>query len=324
MLPLARGGFHVIAPDLRGYGRTTGWDGQFETDLSLFSVFNMVRDVVGLLSALGFRTAHVMGRDAGSPLAGWCALIRPDIFRTVTMMTAPFVAAPALSFDSPPISPEAPRARNIDTDLAALPRPRKYYRRYYATREADFNLRNCPQGLHAFFRAYWYYKSADWPGNRPSPLKASSAEEMARMPTYYVMDLNKGMCETALEYMPDPQEVAACKWLTDAEVEVYASEYSRTGFQGALNYYRRNADASLNSQLQIYSGRTIDVPSCFVTGKSDWGVYNTFGALDTMRNKVCPKLDGPHFVDGAGHWVQEEQPEQVTNITLRFLQKHRA
>ncbi len=186
MLPLADSGFHVIAPDQRGYGRTTGWDSAYNTNLNLFSVPNMVRDVIGLVSALGFRTAHVIGRDAGSPLAGWCALIRPDIFRSVTMMTAPFTAAPALPLGTLNATGlRTPPTRNIDADLAALPHPRKYYQRYYATPEADVNLRNCPQGLHAFFRAYWYYKSADWPGNRPSPLRALSAEEMARMPGYY-------------------------------------------------------------------------------------------------------------------------------------------
>lgn len=322
MLPLAEGGFHVVAPDLRGYGRTTGWDGQYDTDLNLFSVPSFVRDAVGLLSALGFRTAHVIGRDAGSPLAGWCALIRPDIFRSVTMMTAPFTSVPALPLNTlaaaAPVTRPAP---NIDEELAALARPRKYYQRYYATRAADPNLRNCPQGLHAFFRAYWHYKSADWSGNKPFPLQAS-AQEMARMPSYYVMDLEKGMCETALEFMPGAKEIAACKWLTDAEVDVYASEYARTGFQGALNHYRRGYDRSLNSQLQIFSGKRIDVPACFVAGRSDWDVYQTSGALDTMRNQVCPKLEGPHFVDGAGHWVQEEQPHQVVRIVREFLRKH--
>jgi pimeloyl-ACP methyl ester carboxylesterase len=122
MLPLAEGGFHVVAPDLRGYGRTTGWDSQYDTNLSLFSLPSMVRDVVGLVSALGLRTAQVIGRDAGSPLAGWCALIRPDIFRSVTMMTAPFTGAPSLPFDTLAApSPEARPVPNIDADLAALP-----------------------------------------------------------------------------------------------------------------------------------------------------------------------------------------------------------
>ena len=322
MPPLASAGYHVIAPDQRGYGRTTGWDGNYDTDLSAFSMLNMVRDALGLVSALGYRSVAVVGHDAGSPVAAWCALIRPDVFRSVVMMSAPFAGAPALPFNTAndtSRSAAAPSGPDIDQQLAALPRPRKYYQRYYTTREADQNMRNCPQGLHAFFRAYYYYKSADWKQNQPFPLKARTAEEMANMPTYYVMDLGKNMCETVAEHMPSPAEIAACKWLTEEDVEVYATEYGRTGFQGALNGYRRGADARLSAELQTFSGRTIDVPSCFISGKSDWGVYQTPGAVDRMRNSACTKMVGFHLVQGAGHWVQQEQAEEVSRLLIEFL-----
>ena len=52
------------------------------------------------------------------------------------------------------------------------------------------------------------------------------------------MDTDKGIAETIAAYMPSPPEIAACKWLTSAELDVYATEFSRTGFQGALNWYR--------------------------------------------------------------------------------------
>src|SRR5579864_4333954 len=164
MLPLAAAGYHVVAPDQRGFGRTTGWDGRYDSDLTPFSMLNMVRDALGLVSALGYRSVAVVGHDAGSPVAAWCALIRPDVFRSVTMMSAPFAGPPALPFNMANDPPPAPGVTNpnIDDQLAALSRPRKYYQRYYTTREADNNMRNCPQGLHAFFRAYYYYKSADW------------------------------------------------------------------------------------------------------------------------------------------------------------------
>jgi pimeloyl-ACP methyl ester carboxylesterase len=240
------------------------------------------------------------------------------------MMTNPFEGPPALPFNNasnstPPNALAAPFIPDIDKQLAALPRPRKYYRRYYTTREADHDMRNCPQGLHAFFRAYYYFKSADWKQNKPFPLKARTAEELAKMPTYYVMDLGKNMCQTVAEHMPSAAEIAACKWLTDDDVDVYASEYGRTGFQGGLNGYRRNADTKLNAELQTFSGRTIDVPSFFISGKSDWGVYQTPGAVERMRNSACTKLVGFHLVDGAGHWVQQEQPEQVSKLLLEFL-----
>src|SRR5689334_4450377 len=97
MLPLAAAGFHVVAPDQRGYGRTTGWDGDYDGDLSSFRLLNLVRDALGVLAALGYRSAAaVIGHDFGSPVAAWCALIRPDVFRSVVLMSAPFAGPPAI------------------------------------------------------------------------------------------------------------------------------------------------------------------------------------------------------------------------------------
>jgi pimeloyl-ACP methyl ester carboxylesterase len=322
MLPLASAGYHVVVPDLRGYGRTTGWDSQYDVDLHAFGTLNKVRDLVGLVSALGDRSVDVVGHDAGSPLAAWCALIRPDIFRSVTMMSAPFAGPASLPSNTAAESPGASSARpDLARQLAALPEPRKYYQDYYTTRASNDNMRTCPQGLHAFFRAYYHFKSAGWKGNQPFPLKARTAGEMAKMPAYYVMDLHKGMCETAIEHMPSAAEIAACQWLTEADVDVYATEYGRTGFQGGLNGYRVGTDPRLSAELQIFSGRTIDVPSCFISGKSDWGVYQTPGAVDRMRHDVCKNMLGFHLIDGAGHWVQQEQPDRVSDLLIQFLRR---
>src|SRR5258708_93072 len=76
MLPIAAAGFHVIAPDQRGYGRTTGWDGDYDGDVGSFRLLNVVRDVLALVSALGYRSvAAVVGHDFGSPVAAYAALI---------------------------------------------------------------------------------------------------------------------------------------------------------------------------------------------------------------------------------------------------------
>src|SRR5271169_4236529 len=98
MLPLAAAGFHVAAPDQRGYGRTTGWDADYDGDLASFRLLNLARDALGLVFALGHRTvAAVVGHDFGSPVAAWCALVRPDVFRRVALMSAPFEGPPALT-----------------------------------------------------------------------------------------------------------------------------------------------------------------------------------------------------------------------------------
>jgi pimeloyl-ACP methyl ester carboxylesterase len=193
MLPLASAGFHVIAPDMRGYGRTTGWDDSYDGDVFAFRLTNLVRDALGLVSAFGYSTAAVVGRDAGSPVAAYCAL------------------------------------------------------------------------------------------------------------------------------MPTAAEIAACKWLPEDELAVYSAEYARTGFQGGLQGYRRIGPRFL-SDLQTYSGRTIDVPSLFIGGKSDWGVFQQPGAFERMQTTACTQMRGVHLIDGAGHWLEQEQPEQVTKLLIQFFQ----
>jgi pimeloyl-ACP methyl ester carboxylesterase len=321
MSPLAAAGYHVVAPDQRGYGRTTGWDDAYDGDLDSFRLPNLVRDALGLVAALGYRSvAAVVGHDFGSPVAAYCALIRPDVFRTVALMSAPFGGPPQLPFNTaeettPSVAPDS---QSVFEDLARLDPPRKHYQRYYQTREANDDMWRAPQGLHAFLRAYYHYKSADWTGNKPFKLSSFTARELARMPTYYIMDLIKGMAETAAEHMPSEEQVAACKWLTDAQLTVYASEFSRTGFQGGLQWYRCLTGKYV-SELETFSGRTIDVPACFIAGKSDWGVYQFPGALERMETMACTQWRGTYFVDGAGHWVQQEQPEAVSRLLLQFI-----
>jgi pimeloyl-ACP methyl ester carboxylesterase len=99
--PLAAAGFHVVAPDLRGYGRTTGWDANYDGDLASFRLLNAVRDALGLVFALGYHdVALVAGHDFGASVAAWCALVRPDVFRSLALMSAPFAGPPQLPFDT--------------------------------------------------------------------------------------------------------------------------------------------------------------------------------------------------------------------------------
>jgi pimeloyl-ACP methyl ester carboxylesterase len=316
MLPLASAGFHVVAPDQRGYGRTTGWDGDYDGDVGSFRILNLVRDALGLVSALGYRrVAAVVGHDFGSPVAAYCSLIRPDVFRSVVLMSAPFSGPPSIAFGPS----AAPSTDTIHDDLAALHPPRKHYQWYYSTRDANDEMRNCPQGVHAFLRDYYHHKSADWHQNRPFPLESWSASELAKLPTYYVMEQDKGMAETVARESPTATDVASCEWLPDEELRVYSTEFDRTGFQGGLQWYRCQTSGDYIPELQLFSGRTIDVPSCFISGNSDWGTYQRPGDFEKMQSNVCTSMLGCHLVDGAGHWVQQEQPGEVKNLIIRFL-----
>jgi len=325
MLPIAAAGYHVVAPDQRGYGRTTGWDGDYDGGLDSFRILNLVTDALGLVFALGYRrVAAVVGHDFGSPVAAYCALARPDVFRSVVLMSAPFAGPPSLPFNTVAAGPDGsdaviPPDADIHAALAALDRPRKHYQWYYSTREADGDMKNCPQGVHAFLRDYYHHKSADWAGNKPFALESWSAGELAKLPTYYIMDLDKGMAETVAEERPCAAEVAACAWLPDSALGVYSAEYARTGFQGGLQWYRCKTGGKFTAELQLYAGRSIDVPSCFIAGKSDWGTHQVPGDFERMQSTACANMWGCCLVDGAGHWVQQEQPEKVRSLLLQFL-----
>ncbi len=320
MPSLAQAGFYVVAPDQRGYGRTTGWSADYDGELYPFRLLNAVRDALALVSALGRRSvAGVIGHDFGASVAAWCALVRPDVFGSVALMSAPFAGAPALPFDTAGKPPGPGAAPDIHAALAALDRPRKHYQWYYSTRPANADMWHCPQGVHALLRGYFHYKSADWAGNRPHPLQSWTAAELARMPTYYIMDLDRNMAETVVPVMPSATGIAACRWLPDNELAVYAGEYQRNGFQGGLNWYRGRTGGLSDSELLLFSGRTIDVPSLFIAGKSDWGTYQRPGSFERMQGTACTNMRGPHLLDGAGHWVQQEQPERVSALLLEFL-----
>lgn len=318
MLPLAEAGYHVVAPDQRGYGRTTGWDPDYDGDLASYRMLNLARDALGLVSALGRNeVTAVVGHDFGSPVAAWCALVRPDVFRSVVLMSAPFGGPPPL-----PIEPSGAMVQQaIDDTLLQLDPPRKRYGRYYGTRETNENMWHSPQGVHDFLRAYYHMKSADWPGNEPFPLEGWQAQEFAKLPHYYVMPAALGMAETVAPEMPNREQIEACAWLPDEELAVYAGEFGRTGFQGGLQWYRASGHADFMREQQLFSGRMIDVPSMFVAGAQDWGVRQRPGGLERMRDEACSDFRGVHLIEGAGHWVQQEQPTEVTRHLLDFLRQ---
>jgi pimeloyl-ACP methyl ester carboxylesterase len=324
MLPIASAGFHVIAPDRRAYGRTSGWDVGYDDDIGPFNTLNQVRDVLALVLAFGYGSvAAVIGHDQGSPIASWASLVRPDVFRSVVMMSSPFAGPPALPFNTSEL-PQADAAKGapidpIDEELAALNPSRKYYQKYFTTRPANEDIWHPPQGIHAFLRAYYHMKSADWKQNAPFPLKARTASEWAKLPRYYVMDLDKNMAQTVAPEMPSAAAIAACMWLPDDELKVYSSEFGRTGFQGGLNGYRVRWSVKDPAELRLFSGRSIDVPSLFVSGKSDWAVFQTPGDFEKMQKTGCTRFLGAHLVEGAGHWVQQEQAEEVSKLLVQFL-----
>ncbi len=308
--PLAADGYHVVAPDMRGYGKSTGWEREFKAFPTEFKILNLVRDCLGLVASLGHRKAKaIIGHDFGSPVSGWCSLIRPDVFSSVILMSAPFIGAQRSDRSGDPIHQE----------LLKLSPPRKHYQWYYTTPNANDDLMNSPQELKAFLRAYYHMKSADWKANQPVPLQAWTAKELAKLPHYYVMENSKNMAETVSPEMPSPAEIEKCKWLTDHDLNVYVNEYRSTGFQGGLNGYWNITNNQFSSELSLFENCGVKVPSMFIAGDKDWGIYQAPGSLEKMENVVCKDFKGRHLVKGAGHWVQQEKPEDVINLIKNFL-----
>jgi pimeloyl-ACP methyl ester carboxylesterase len=248
------------------------------------------------------------------------------VFRSVALMSAPFAGPPPL--------PESAQAgfrdagavlsgTGIHDRLAALSPPRKHYQWFYSTRAANDDMWKCPQGVHAFLRAYYHHKSADWSGNKPFRLAAWSAEELARLPTYYIMQADRGMAATVAAQMPSAAAIAACGWLPEAELRVYADEFARTGFQGGLQWYRCRTGGHFTYELEIFAGRRIEAPAVFIAGASDWGIHQKPGELERMQSEACADMRGCHLIEGAGHWVQQEQPEAVSRLLTAFLQSGR-
>ena len=161
---LADAGYHVVAPDQRGFGRTTGWVNDYDAPLAPFSLLNVTRDALGLVSALGYRrTAMLVGHDFGSPVAAYCALARPDVFPSVALMSAPFPGPPAFPFNTAesgasPVQPNT-NGQKLAAALAALSPPRTIYQHYLSTREANHDLSHPAQGLHAFLRTFFHVRA---------------------------------------------------------------------------------------------------------------------------------------------------------------------
>ena len=312
-------GYVVVAPDQRGYGRTTGWSNRYEDSIEPFNLANLARDIIGLVRALGYHKVRtIIGHDAGSYVAGTCSLVRPDIFQSCVMMSAPFTGTPPLSQDA--ISRlTRPSLLDFNKQLNALKEPRKHYQVYYSEPSANADMMNASQGIHQFLRAYYHHKSADWHENQPTKLASWDAEVMAQMPTYYIMNKNDTMAETVAPYMPSENQIKNCQWLTNDELAVYASEYTRNTFQGGLQWYRCSVEGVNQKAMSLFAGLQITVPSLFLSGKQDWGIYQTPGAIEYMREQACTSMKEIVLIDNAGHWVQQEQSQAVIDNLSDFL-----
>jgi len=150
------------------------------------------------------------------------------------------------------------------------------------------------------------------------------AHAMEGLPHYYVMPASLTMSEVVQPYLPTQMPI----WLTDEELRVYTSIYTETGFQGGLNRYRTMTDETWNMEasVRIMCGKKVEVPTRYIAGEMDWGTWQTPGAIEALRSenfvlKGRVKEEDLVIVRGAGHWVQQEKPEEVAYALLEFLNR---
>ncbi|MCJ1307935.1 hypothetical protein MMC25_001583 [Agyrium rufum] len=313
ILPLlGAAGYHAVAYDQRGFGRTTGWDSSKPEDLRLL---DLAGDAIAIVHALGYTTCEcVIGHDFGAVGAGISATLRPDVFKRVVIMSHPLKGFPTPKTGQP--------QKDIHSDLAQLPVPRKHYKWYYSSvDEADHEM-SPHQGLKEFIRNYYLVKSAEWKGNKPHQLESWTANELAKMPLYYIMPGASGMRDACASIMANEDSLAMeermAAWLSDTDLAFYVQEYARTGFKGGLTWYNVQTSEKRKWETAVLQDRKLPVPCIFISGAQDWGMYQEPGALEAMKI-YCTAFKGSKVIDDAGHWVQQEKPEAVAVEILDFL-----
>jgi pimeloyl-ACP methyl ester carboxylesterase len=272
---LAEAGYHAVAPDQRGYEQT-----DCPTAVEEYHVFELTADMVGLVDALGGERAVIVGHDWGAAVAWHCALLRPDVFSAVILLSVPYMQR----------SWADPRPTERMKQLAG---EGHFYQLYFqepgkAETELEADVRKS-------MRMLLYSASGD-----------ASPEDRWR----FLFSKSETFLNTGVV----PERLPA--WLTEADLDFFVSEFKRTGFRGGLNWYR-NLDA-LWELAPFLSGAKVRQPSLFIAGELDAVIAMYRPAFEGLE-QTMPGLRKKVLLPGAGHWVQQERPAEVNELLLQFL-----
>jgi pimeloyl-ACP methyl ester carboxylesterase len=279
---LAEAGFHAVAPDMRGYGQTDRPDA-----IDQYTLLHLTGDMVGLPDALGAEKAVIAGHDWGAPVAWHCALLRPDRFRAVIGLSVPF-------WSRFPIRPTCLMPQTED----AL-----FYQLYFQSpgvAEAEFE-----RDVRRSIRSLLFSASGDAPRRENAGTPGNLVGMVPRQGGF-------------LSGLVDPASLPS--WLTDADIDFYVNEFTRTGFRGGLNWYR-NIDRSWEL-LAPFAGSCVSVPGLYIAGDRDL-VVGFPGMQQIIANlaNFVPQLRGSLMLPGCGHWTQQERPLEVNEAIINFIQK---
>jgi pimeloyl-ACP methyl ester carboxylesterase len=268
---LAEAGYRVIAPDQRGYGKSS----QPEA-ISDYDITHLTGDLIGLLDALGEDKAVFVGHDWGSMVVWQMALLHPERMNAVVGMSVPYLHRGPM----PPIQ----MMRNVFGDN--------------------------------FFYILYFQE----PGVAEAELGRDAATTMRKLlagaivregelpdPSNFAND-GRGFAER----MPEPEKLP--DWLSQEELDHYAAEFTRTGFRGGVNWYR-NMDRNWELTEAVGDNK-VQMPSLFIGGKLDPVLVMT---PPDMGVEWLSDHRGTVIIDGAGHWVQQEKPDEVNAALIGFL-----
>ena len=276
---LADAGFHAVAPDMRGYGGTDRPEA-----IDQYTLFHLTGDIIGLVGALGEQTAVVAGHDWGAPVAWHAALFRPDLFRAVIGLSVPFI----------------PRRNTRPTTTMPKTDDAMFYQLYFQEPGvAEAELERDPRHT---LRSVLYWGSGD--ARREAIKVGGGGAAMVRRDGGFLAG------REAPATLPP--------WLSEADVDVYAGAFARTGFRGGLNWYR-NIDRSWEL-LAPWSGAKVTIPALYVTGDRD--VVMSFRGMEMLLpalTMLVPELRETIILPGCGHWTQQERPDEVNAAMLKFL-----
>jgi pimeloyl-ACP methyl ester carboxylesterase len=261
-------GYRAIAPDMRGYGRSSA-----PADPALYTPLHTAGDLVGLLDALRISRAVLVGHDWGATHAWNAAMMRPDRFAAVFCLSVPYV----------------PRGHvSVFEKMRKSGRQNDFYMFEQIRPEADHIWANAAVTIPGIL--YWASGAA------PADMRWSPLDPARSL------------------HRPAPGPLPA--WADPDYVAYNVAEFQRTGFHGALNYYR--AAEPYFDLSAAFMGANITQPSFFIWGKAD-GLKELYPlTIDQMRGGL-PGLLGGLELDDVGHWVQHEASAEVTAQLVRFL-----
>ena len=272
---LARAGYHVVAPDQRGYGLT-----DCPEPVDAYDFGQLTGDLVGLVQALGQETAVIVGHDFGALLAAQCALLRPDMFRALVLLSVPY----------------RPRTWGWlkPTELMArMTGDQIFYQNYF--QEPGRAEKDLEADVRQSLTRLLYTLS----GNR-------LPEESWR----FVFNKTESILDTLA--MPGTLP----PWLTDQDLDLVSAEFKRTGFRGGLNWYR-NLDRWWQ-QTPFLTGAKINQPCLFAAGELDDVILMMRQAYDNLEGNI-PNLGKKVLLPGVGHWIQQERPGELNELLIGFL-----